>query len=141
MSRLCLALLLGAAAPLPAAAPPAPSKRELSVEELARRCKPSVVVIHVRGRDGKPESVGTGFVVPADGLIATNQHVIGEGRRVTVETSDGKEHEVVSVHASDRKADLALVKIDVKGLTPLPLGDPARLADGQAVVALGNPKG
>src|SRR5262245_57352140 len=143
MPRLCITLLLVAlAAPLPAAAPPAePATRELSVEDLARRIKPSVVVIRTRGRDGKPEAVGTGFVIRADGLIATNQHVIGEGRAVTVETSDGKEHDVTTVHASDRKADLALVKIDAKGLTPLVLGDPSKLADGQSVVALGNPKG
>src|SRR5215203_5254224 len=97
-----LSLLLLPAAHLPAAAPPAASSpgRELSVEQLARQARPSVVVIRTRGRDGKPESVGTGFVIRADGLIATNQHVIGEGRRVTVETSDGKEHDVVTIHAS-----------------------------------------
>src|SRR5436309_3294374 len=109
MSRLpTVAILLClCASPMPAAAPPAASaSREFSVEELARRVKPSVVVVRVTGRDGKPEGVGTGFVVRADGLIATNQHVIGEGRSIRVETSDGKEHDVVSVHASDRKADL-----------------------------------
>jgi serine protease Do len=134
---LCLCVSL-----MPAAAPPAETApREFSVEELARRVKPSVVVVHLIGRDGKPEGVGTGFVVRADGLIATNQHVIGEGRSIRVETSDGKEHDVISVHASDRKADLALIKIEAKGLTPLPLGDAAKLTDGQPVVALGNPKG
>jgi regulator of sirC expression with transglutaminase-like and TPR domain len=127
---------------LPGAAPPvAEPGRDLSVEELARRARPSVVVVRTRGRDGATESVGTGFVIAADGLIATNQHVVGEGRSVTVELADGKTHDVVTVHASDRKNDLAIVKINVKGLTPLPLGDPARLVDGQPVVALGNPRG
>ncbi len=58
---------------------------------MAKKVRPSVVVITVRGRDGKREGLGTGFVVSADGLIATNRHVIGEGRPIRVETADGKE--------------------------------------------------
>jgi regulator of sirC expression with transglutaminase-like and TPR domain len=142
MSRLPLVLLgclLVPAAAL-AAAPP-PRERDLSVAELARVARPSVVVLRVPGRDGKSHGVGTGFVVAADGLIATNQHVIGEGRAVTVEMADGSQHEVVSVHASDRRNDLALVRINAKGLPVLPLGDDATLRDGQDVVALGNPRG
>jgi regulator of sirC expression with transglutaminase-like and TPR domain len=99
-----------------------------------------VVVVHVRGRDGKNAGLGTGFVV-ADGLIATNHHVIGEGRALSVELADGKTYAVVSVHATDRSNDLALIRIAAKGLIPLRLGDDSRLRDGQAVVALGNPKG
>src|SRR5205823_5931449 len=95
----------------------------------------------VRGRDGKSEGLGTGFVVSADGLIATNRHVIGEGRPITVELADGTKHEATAVYASDRALDLAVVRIDAKGLTPLPLGDSASLKDGQSVVALGNPQG
>ncbi len=112
-----------------------------SVEQLAAKAKPSVVVITVKGRDGRRQGLGTGVVISADGLIATNLHVIGEGRPITVETADGKRHDVVAVHASDRKQDLAVVRIDAKGLKPLELGDSAALKDGQAVVALGNPHG
>jgi regulator of sirC expression with transglutaminase-like and TPR domain len=115
--------------------------KALNVEELAKKVRPSVVVITVRGRDGKREGLGTGFVVSADGLIATNRHVIGEGRRITVETADGKRHAVTAVHASDRRLDLAVLRIDAKGLTPLELGDSKTLKDGQAVVAMGNPQG
>jgi regulator of sirC expression with transglutaminase-like and TPR domain len=97
-------------------------------------------VITHEGRDGRREGLGTGFVVAADGLIATNRHVLGEGRPLSVEL-DGKKYEVLAVHASDRKLDLAVLRIDAKGLTPLPLGDSDRLKDGQAVVALGNPRG
>jgi regulator of sirC expression with transglutaminase-like and TPR domain len=142
MSRLALLCLGWLVLPLaaPAAAPP-PREREYSVEELARRARPSVVVISIRGRDGKPESLGTGFVLSADGLIATNHHVIGEGRTILVKTADGKRYEAVSVHATDRKGDLALIRIAARGLLPLRLGDDARLRDGQAVVAVGNPKG
>jgi regulator of sirC expression with transglutaminase-like and TPR domain len=118
-----------------------PAAKAESVEQLAAKAKPSVVVITVKGRDGRRAGLGTGFVVSADGLIATNLHVIGEGRPVAVETADGKRHDVVAVHASDRKQDLAVVRIDAKDLKPLELGDSAALKDGQAVVALGNPHG
>jgi regulator of sirC expression with transglutaminase-like and TPR domain len=125
---------------IPAAAPP-PPWRDLGVEELTRLVRPSVVVITVRGRDGRPEGIGTGFVVSRDGLIATNHHVIGEGRAISVELADGSRHDVTEVHAFDRPGDLAVVRIAARDLVPLSLGDAGRLRDGQAVVAIGNPKG
>ncbi len=107
-SLLLLALLSCTVPSLPAAAPPAArSARVYSVEELARRARPSIVVIRTRGRDGTSQGLGTGFVVVADGLIASNQHVIGEGRALTVELADGTRHDVTAVHASDGKNDLA----------------------------------
>ncbi len=48
---------------------------------------------------------------------------------------------MTAIHASDRKLDLAILRIDAKGLTPLELGDSTTLKDGQAVVAMGNPQG
>lgn len=116
----------------------ADSKR--TVEEIADTARKSVAVITYQGRDGKREGLGTGFVVGADGLVATNRHVIGEGRQISVEV-DGKTYDVLAVHASDRNLDLAVLRVDAKGLTPLPLGDSDKLKDGQAVVALGNPRG
>lgn len=112
-----------------------------TVEQLAESVRPSVVVVRQTGRDGRQAGIGTGFVVSADGLIATNLHVIGDARPITIEMADGKKHEVVAVHATDRVADLAVLRIDVKGLTPLPLGDSDSLKEGQAVVAVGNPQG
>ncbi|HZU36537.1 MAG TPA: tetratricopeptide repeat protein [Gemmataceae bacterium] len=112
-----------------------------SVEQIAAAAQKSVVVIRFLGRDGKPRGLGTGFVVAADGLIATNLHVLDEARPIQVELADGKRYDVTAVHASDRALDLAIIRIPAKGLTPLPLGDSARLRDGQAVVAIGNPEG
>jgi serine protease Do len=111
-----------------------------SVEDVAEAARKSLAVISYEGRDGKREGMGTGFVVAADGLIATNRHVLGEGRPISVEL-DGKKYKVVSVHASDRNLDLAILRVDARGLSPLPLGDSDKLKDGQAVVALGNPRG
>ena len=126
-----------------AADPPKPAKPPdaRTVEQLTESARKSVVVITVTGRDGKRQGLGTGFIVAADGLIATNLHVIGEARPITVQLADGKKHPVTSVHASDRSLDLALVRIDAKGLAPLPLGDSTKLRQGAQVVALGNPLG
>jgi regulator of sirC expression with transglutaminase-like and TPR domain len=112
-----------------------------TVEELAKSARASVVVIRVTGRGGKKTGIGSGFVVSADGLVATNLHVIGEGRPIEVQTDDGKRHKVTAVHASDRSLDLALLRIETKGLPALELGDSDTLRDGQAVVALGHPRG
>jgi serine protease Do len=111
-----------------------------TTEELTDQLRDSVCVVATRGREGKREGLGTGFVV-ADGLIATNAHVIGEGRPISVEFADGKKYDAVAVHAYDLKRDLAVLRIDAKGLKPIPLGDSDKLKDGQDVVVIGNPKG
>src|SRR5262249_18479977 len=112
-----------------------------TVEELAASARKSIVVVVFAGRDGKPQGLGTGFVVSKDGLIATNLHVIGEARPVTVQLADGTRHAVTAVHAADRSLDLAVLKIAAQGLTPLMPGDSDQLKAGQAVVALGHPRG
>jgi regulator of sirC expression with transglutaminase-like and TPR domain len=111
-----------------------------SVEDLAQFAKPSVALITVTGRDGKQRGLGTGFVISKDGLIATNLHVIGEARPITVQIGK-KKYPVTSVHASDRALDLALIKVDAKDLPVIELGDSDTLKDGQAIVALGHPRG
>jgi S1-C subfamily serine protease/regulator of sirC expression with transglutaminase-like and TPR domain len=112
-----------------------------NAEQLAELVKPSLCVITTQGRELSREGLGTGFVISADGLVATNAHVIGEGRPITVEFADGKKYDAVAVHAHDHKRDLAVIRIDAKGLKALPLGDSDKLKDGTAVVAFGNPKG
>lgn len=116
-------------------------KADRTTADLVAELKPSIVVITFSGRDGKQEGLGTGFVVAEDGLIATNFHVIGEGRPISVQFSDGTKRDVIEVRASDRQLDLAVVKIDQKGLKPLELGDATAAKDGQPVVAMGNPRG
>ena len=120
----------------------APAQGKKTVEQLAEESKESIAVLLYTGRDGKQQGIGTGFVVSADGLIATNLHVIGEARPITVQLADGSKHQATAVHASDKKLDLAIIKIDVKKkLKPLILGDSAKLPQGQAIVAIGHPRG
>lgn len=113
----------------------------LSVKDIAARVKLSLVTITFTGRDGSVDGTGSGFVVAADGLIATSLHVIGEARPIKVQFADGQKFDVTEVHAWDRRSDLALIRIDAKGLTPLPLGDSDTLEQGAAIVAMGNPRG
>jgi S1-C subfamily serine protease/regulator of sirC expression with transglutaminase-like and TPR domain len=122
----------------PATAPPA---TDIAIEELTERVRNSLVVITSTGRDGRREGMGAGFVVAAAGLVATNYHVIGEGRALRVTLADGRQAEVTEIHASDRQLDLAVLRVSAKDLTPLELGDSDLVKQGQSVIALGNPLG
>ena len=99
------------------------------------------MVVSFTGRDNKTVGLGSGFVISADGLIATNLHVIGEARPIFVQTADGKKHPVTEIHATDRVMDLAILKIAATNLQPLLLGDSTTLEQGEDIVALGNPEG
>ena len=112
-----------------------------SVAKLVERVKPSVVVVRFRGRNGKEAGLGSGFILSSDGMIATNRHVLGDGRAIEVQLEDGRVFPVTVVHASDRDLDLAVIKIDAKDLPALPLGDSSDLQQGQPVIAMGNPSG
>jgi regulator of sirC expression with transglutaminase-like and TPR domain len=111
-----------------------------SVKELAARLRPSIVVISFAGREGTQQGLGTGFVIDKGGRIATNLHVIGEARPITVQTADGKSLPVKAVHASDRALDLAILEVEATDLVPLPLKD-ERPEPGEAVIVMGNPHG
>lgn len=90
MSRRVIALLLFA---LPASA------ADKTAQELAEQVKPSLCAIVTRGRDVSEKGLGTGFVISADGLIATNAHVTGEGRPIAVEFADGQRYDAVPLVA------------------------------------------
>ncbi len=132
----CLLLLplgcAGRAATVPAA-PAAPLT--LTPAEIAARGLPSVVTMRTS------HSLGTGFVVRADGWIATNLHVIVGGPQLKVTLRDGRELEVVEVLAASPDHDLALVRVEAQGLPTLALGDSDAMRPGDPVVAIGNPLG
>lgn len=111
-----------------------------TAETIAKETRPSLVAITHHARPGRGDREGSGFFIEP-GLIATNLHVIGEARPIHVVTSDGRELEVESIHASDRKLDLALLRVKERDVPHLPLGDSSDLPDGHPVVAMGNPQG
>jgi len=129
--------------PEQAAQPEPGTQPAASVERLARQVRPAIAVVTFTGRDGRQQGLGTGFVVDAEGLVATNLHVVGEGRPLSVQLADGSRHAVTEITASDRANDLAVLRIakPAKPLVPLPLGDDADPPDGLPVVTVGNPHG
>ena len=144
VASLALVVVSSFCAAVPAQQERAESVAARSVADIAQAARRSLVVINTDDRDGARRGVGTGFAVARDGLIATNLHVIGEGRSFGIETADGKPLRVLAVEASDRHLDLALVRVDLdpgESLPPLPLEPAAELREGQAVVVMGNPLG
>jgi serine protease Do len=113
----------------------------VGIAKLVEQVKPSVVVVTFTGRNGDQQGLGSGFVVDAEGLIATNLHVLGEGRPISVRMLDGTEYAVRAVHATDRARDLAILQIDAADLPALELGDSDSLQQGESVIAIGNPLG
>lgn len=107
----------------------------LTPAQIAARALPAVVTMRTE------QSLGTGFVVRADGWIATNLHVVVGGPRVKVTLRDGRELDVVEVLNASTDYDLALVRVEAKGLPTLNLGDSDAMRPGDSVVAIGNPMG
>ena len=94
-------------------------------------------------RDRRSLSLGSGVVVSSDGYIVTNNHVVAEDRRatmreVTVALGDKRELHGTVV-GTDPATDIALLKIDVKGLSTVPWGDSGKLQVGEWVLAIGSP--
>ncbi len=121
------------APPAQTAAPVAPAS--LSPADIAARSLPAIVTIRTA------RSLGTGFLVRADGWIATNLHVVVGGPRVVVTLRDGRELPIVEVLAASPDHDLALVRVDAHGLPVLALGNSDAMRPGDPVVAIGNPMG
>jgi serine protease Do len=169
VSLISLALL--ALATLPAAAQePSGAARAPDWVRLARELKPSVVYIVAKGSEGGPAgsprkrsrlerffgllrssspspsddaivtSLGTGFIVTSDGYIGTNDHVLENFTNIHLMLDDGAVQKVTVV-GRDPKVDLALLKIDVKGLSPVTFVDSSKVQTGEPVMAIGNPFG
>jgi serine protease Do len=128
--------------------------------ELARVVRPAVVNVSTLQRAprlgpeeffrrffGEPEgtprgrqSLGSGFIVSADGYVGTNFHVVRGAAEIVVRLPDHSEHRARLV-GGDPKTDIALLKIDATGLPTLAFGDSDRLQVGEPVMAVGNPFG
>jgi serine protease Do len=92
-------------------------------------------------KEEEEASIGTGFIISEDGMIVTNKHVVREvGVKYHVVTSDDQKLEVKKVYR-DPENDLAIIKIEARGLTPIELGDSDQLEAGQFVTAIGNALG
>jgi serine protease Do len=89
----------------------------------------------------RQRSLGSGFIIDADGSILTNNHVVENAQKIVVKLSNDQEYEA-KVIGRDAKTDMAVIKIDAKtALSPASLGDSDHLEVGEWVVAIGNPFG
>lgn len=89
----------------------------------------------------KQKSLGSGFIISADGYILTNDHVVDNADEITVQLAGGKTY-AASLKGMDPKLDLALLKIDTEEQLPtVKLGNSEQLQIGEWVMAIGNPFG
>lgn len=114
-----------------------------TVEGLAEVCKPMVVSLCVY-TDETPINgsvLGSGVILTSDGYIVTNAHVVANATKgVKVVLDDGTPY-AARIVGSDKTADLAVIKIDAKGLTPAEFGNSDDVEIGEEVVTIGSPAG
>ena len=99
-----------------------------------------ITTTNVWGFQTTSAAAGSGFILTEDGYILTNEHVIEDANSITVAMYDGTEY-LAKLVGYDTSNDIAVLKIDAKGLTPVTLGDSDSLQVGDEVVAIGNPLG
>jgi serine protease Do len=88
----------------------------------------------------QPRGVGSGFILSTDGLVMTNAHVVEGADEVLVTLTDKREFKA-KIIGTDKRTDVALVKIEAAGLPAVKIGDISRLKVGEWVMAIGSPFG
>jgi serine protease Do len=88
----------------------------------------------------QPQSLGSGFILWADGYVLTNRHVVRDAQEVIVKLSDRRQFNAKLI-GTDERSDLALLKIDATGLPAVKVGDVRKLRVGEWVLAIGSPFG
>jgi S1-C subfamily serine protease len=134
----------------PATAEPAPTSFETMLRTASQRIAPAVVNVDTTGEIAtwrgwrEVGGRGSGVIISPDGYIATNNHVVRVGdqiaQRIIVTLQDGRQF-TAKVLGTDRRNDLALLKIDARNLPAAQLGDSDKLQVGDWVIAVGNPFG
>ena len=120
-----------------------------SIADVVALVKPSVVVITTEvvtldffNRPFTQQGAGSGWILDANGIVVTNNHVIEGASSITVTMDDGRTFSVDTNSVfTDRLNDLAILKIDARNLPALRIGDSSKLRIGEWVVAIGNALG
>ena len=100
----------------------------------------SAVTTNFWGQQTQSAAAGSGFIFTDDGYIITNYHVIEGANTVTVSTYDGTQYDA-KIIGYDESNDVAVLKVEAQGLTPVVIGSSSKLNVGDNVVAIGNPLG
>ena len=109
--------------------------------EIAEKALAATVYLEMQNSNGVPLGFGSGFFV-GDNLIATNYHVIeGAARGRAKLVGQFSTYTIEGVTATDKTNDLALLKVTVSGINPLPLGNSSDVKIGETVYVAGNPQG
>ena len=112
-----------------------------TVPQIAKKALAATVSLEMRNRNGVVLSRGSGFFVRSH-LIATNYHVIEGAARGTAKLIDGyRTYTIEGITATDETNDLALLKVTIQGITPLPLANSDTIQIGETVYVAGNPLG
>ena len=122
------------------ALPQIPGIEDEEIQEFFRRFIPRQQPGPGQGPRPESRSLGSGFIIGSDGYILTNAHVVEGADEINVRFTDKREFKA-KVIGSDRRTDIALIKIETSGLTAVKFGDPSRLKVGEWVVAIGAPFG
>ena len=104
--------------------------------EMLRRFNPR----QFQPREYQATSLGSGFIISNDGYILTNTHVVGNADQITVKLTDKREFKA-RVIGTDERTDVALIKIEAKGLPTVKTGNVEKMRVGEWVVASGSPLG
>jgi len=125
-----------------AAVPQVPGVEDEEMLEFFRRFIPRQPGPGQGGPTPRSESrsLGSGFIISADGYILTNAHVVEGADEINVKLTDKRELKA-KVIGADRRTDIALIKVDATGLPAVRFGDAAKLKVGEWVLAIGSPFG
>ena len=120
---------------------------EMTIQEIVASNENSVVAIttesmatDIWARQYVTSGAGSGVIYSEDGYILTNNHVIEGASTIKVTMHSGKEYDATLV-AADNQSDIAVIKINAKGLDPVTLNEEMKLSVGDLAVAIGNPLG
>ena len=92
------------------------------------------------GPSQERSSLGSGFIISKDGYVITNNHVVSEADEIVVRLNDRREF-IAELIGTDKRSDIAVLKIDAKDLPTLKLGDSSKVNVGEWVLAIGSPFG
>lgn len=116
-----------------------PPQEALSANEIYQKALPSVVFVEAEAAEGY--ATGSGIIMSADGYILTNYHVIDGAQAAWIYLLNSSLSFEAELVGYAEELDLAVLKVDARGLTPAEFGSSRSLAVGDAVYALGNPLG